>query len=74
MLASAYFLWAGDYDRVFVMAALGSLFFFIGIRFQVKERLAERERRRELADGSGFEAVDTTRDLEREEMLEDNRD
>lgn len=32
----------GDMDRVFVSAVIGSLCFFIGIRFQVKERLQLR--------------------------------
>ena len=41
-LAAIYFAWVGNFDRVFVLAALGSLSFFVSIRFQVKERLMRR--------------------------------
>lgn len=43
VLAAGYSLWEGDHERVFVFAVLGSLSFFIGFRFQVKQRLAERD-------------------------------
>ena len=42
MAAAAYYYLAGNVEYVFVAAALGSLCFFIGIRFQVKERIRER--------------------------------
>lgn len=43
MLGAAYFLWLHDYERVFVLAVVGSLSFLIGLRFQVKQRLVDRE-------------------------------
>ncbi len=42
ILLAVYSYAKGDMDRVFVAAVLGSLCFFIGIRFQVKERLQVR--------------------------------
>lgn len=35
---AAYFLWSGNRDGAFVSAVLGSVSFFLSIRFQVKER------------------------------------
>jgi len=40
---AAYFLWAGNDDGAFLSAVLGSLSFFLGVRFQVKERNRVRE-------------------------------
>lgn len=34
----AYFLWTGNTDGLFIAAVLGSVCFFLSIRFQVKER------------------------------------
>jgi len=39
LLDEGYFAYVENFDRVFVLAAVGALCFFIGIRFQVKERL-----------------------------------
>ena len=36
---AAYCLWAGNNDRAFVSAVLGSVSFFLSVRFQVKDRL-----------------------------------
>ena len=49
---AVYYYLSGNMDRVFVAAVLGSLCFFIGIRFQVKERLQNRDddRQRVLAE------------------------
>ncbi len=44
---AAYFLWAGNTDRAFVSAVLGSVSFFLSVRFQVKERNRIRELERE---------------------------
>jgi hypothetical protein len=41
-----FFLW-GNYENVFVAAVVGSLCFFIGIRFQVKQRLEIRDNERQ---------------------------
>lgn len=40
---AAYFLWSGNKDGVFISAVLGAVAFFLSIRFQVKERLKQRE-------------------------------
>ena len=44
---AAYFLWAGNNDGAFVSAVLGSVSFFLSVRFQVKERNRIREMQRE---------------------------
>lgn len=41
---AAFFLWNGNKDGVFITAVLGAVSFFLSIRFQVKKRLAEREK------------------------------
>ena len=51
--AAAYFYLNGNYENVFVAAILGSLCFFIGIRFQVKERLSARNEDRQLEQLKG---------------------
>ena len=48
---AAYFLWAGNNDRAFVSAVLGSVSFFLSVRFQVKERNRIRELEREKEQG-----------------------
>jgi len=40
---AAYFLWNGNKDGGFISAVLGAVAFFLSIRFQVKERLKQRE-------------------------------
>jgi uncharacterized membrane protein len=40
---AAYFLWTGNKDGTFIAAVLGAVAFFLSIRFQVKERLKQRE-------------------------------
>ena len=42
-VAAAYFLWNGNNEGAFVSAVLGSVAFFLSIRFQVKERNRQRE-------------------------------
>ena len=41
---AAFFLWYGNTDGLFISAVLGSVCFFLSVRFQVKERLEQRER------------------------------
>lgn len=50
--AAAYFLYTGNRDGAFVSAVLGSVAFFLSIRFQVKARNAIREAEREAARAS----------------------
>lgn len=40
---AAYFLWLGNTEGVFVSAVLGAVAFFLSVRFQVRERLKQRE-------------------------------
>lgn len=58
---AAYFLWNGNGENAFVSAVLGAASFFLSIRFQVKDRLRERELEEEefsesnlLSDDSAF--------------------
>ena len=40
---AAYFLWKGNSEGVFISAVLGAVAFFLSFRFQVKERLKQKE-------------------------------
>jgi hypothetical protein len=40
---AAYFLWQRSGEAAFVSAVFGAVSFFMSMRFQVKERLKERE-------------------------------
>lgn len=40
---AAVFLYRGDFDRTFVVAAVGMLAWFLNYRMQVKEKLAGRD-------------------------------
>jgi uncharacterized membrane protein YdjX (TVP38/TMEM64 family) len=51
--AAAYAFWYGSKDAGFIAAVLGSVAFFLSIRFQVKERNRIRESDRETAGESG---------------------
>lgn len=44
---AAYFLWNGNSESAFVAVIFGAVSFFLSVRFQVKERLREREIERE---------------------------
>jgi hypothetical protein len=46
-VGAAYFLWAGNFDGLFLAGVLGSVCFFLSIRFQIKQRLKERAEREE---------------------------
>ena len=47
---AAFFLWRGNNDGLFVAAVLGAVCFFLSVRFQVKERLRQREEERAKDD------------------------
>lgn len=40
---AAFFLWKGNGEGAFVAGVLGAVAFFLSIRFQVKERMKQRE-------------------------------
>ncbi len=40
---AAFFLWNGNKDGVFITAVVAAVSFFLSVRFQVKERLKQRE-------------------------------
>ena len=40
---AAYFFWQGNTDAMFASAVVGACFFFISIRFQIKERIKRRD-------------------------------
>ncbi len=40
---AANFLWKGDIDGVFISIVLAAVSFLLSIRFQIKERMKERE-------------------------------
>lgn len=40
---AAIFLWRGNYEGVFVSAVLGSVCFFLSVRFEVGKRVKMRE-------------------------------
>lgn len=50
--AAGYFFWMDNTDGTFVSAVLAAVSFFLNIRFQIKERKAEREAREQAADVS----------------------
>ena len=41
---AAFFLWKGNNDAMFISSVVGAVCFFLSVRFQVKERLQEREK------------------------------
>ncbi len=45
-IGAAYFLWIGNHDGAFVAAVLGSVSYFLSVRFQVKARNDIREAER----------------------------
>jgi hypothetical protein len=60
---AAYFLWLGNKDAVFVSAVLGAVAFFLSIRFQVKERLEQRDdSAEEIQSREDFEKDSTEND------------
>ena len=46
IIAAAIFYFAENYDWVFVSVVAACLSYFLGVRFEVKARLDERERQR----------------------------
>ncbi len=63
---AAFFFWNGDGDGAFVAAVLGAVSFFLSIRFQVKERIRQRELAAEANHGQLME-----RSLIEEEIVEE---
>ncbi len=49
---AAFFLWRGNTDGLFISAVLGAVCFFLSFRFQVRERLKQREDSRKEADAA----------------------
>ena len=50
---AVYFVWIKDYETLFVIAVLAICFYFLSMRFQIKERIEQRkieEEERELAE------------------------
>ena len=45
---AAFFLWKGNNDLVFISAVVGAVCFFLSVRFQVKERMRQREETQEF--------------------------
>ena len=41
---AAFFLWKGNNDAMFVSAVGGAVCFFLSVRFQVKDRMQQREK------------------------------
>ena len=51
---AAVFLLRGDFDRAFVVAAVGMLAWFLNYRMQVKAALAANDSDQEQSDSGGF--------------------
>jgi uncharacterized membrane protein YdjX (TVP38/TMEM64 family) len=41
---AAFFLWKGNNDAMFISAVVGAVCFFLSVRFQVRERMQDREK------------------------------
>ena len=44
---AAYFLWRGNIENAFLTAIFGAVAFFLSVRFQVHERMKQRQEERE---------------------------
>ncbi len=53
---AAFFLWKGNNDAMFISAVVGAVCFFLSVRFQVKERMQQREK-----ESQEFETTDEHR-------------
>lgn len=42
--AAVFFWWKDNFDAMFISSVVGSVCFFLSYRFQVKERMEQRER------------------------------
>ncbi|MGI8638994.1 MAG: hypothetical protein ACR2MG_03480 [Pyrinomonadaceae bacterium] len=49
---AAFFLWRSNNDAMFISAVLGSVCFFLSYRFQVKERMEQREKEAQKIEAS----------------------
>jgi hypothetical protein len=70
---AAFFLWQGNSEGAFVAAVLGAVSFFLSIRFQVKERMKQRELAMETNHGQLVESTVNEEDLITEEDREANK-
>lgn len=50
---AAFFLWKGNNDAMFVSVVVGAVCFFLSVRFQVKDRMQQREK-----ESQTFETTD----------------
>lgn len=48
---AAYFLWLGNRDGIFVSLVLSGCAFFLSMRFQIKERLKNRDAENKKENG-----------------------
>jgi chromate transport protein ChrA len=48
IVVAAFFLWLGDFNKAFVIAALGMVAWFLNYRTQVKRELDQAEQTRNL--------------------------
>ena len=64
---AAFFLWKDNSEGAFVAAVLGAVSFFLSIRFQVKERMKQRELAVETNHGQLVETAVNEEDLITEE-------
>ena len=55
---AAFFLWRSNNDAMFISAVLGSVCFFLSYRFQVKERMEQREKERMNNSSQEIETAD----------------
>lgn len=72
---AAFFLWKGDSDGAFVAAVLGAVSFFLSVRFQVKERIKQRELAAETNHGqlTDNSVIEEEKAEEREKETTNNR-
>jgi hypothetical protein len=54
---AAYFLWSGQAEAAFVTVVLGAVSFFLGVRFDFKDRIRARDDER--AESKTAEEVET---------------
>ncbi len=58
---AAFFLWRSNNDAMFISAVLGSVCFFLRYRFQVKERMEQREKEKQEKAVQEIETTDESR-------------
>ncbi len=58
---AAFFMWKSNNDAMFISAVLGSVCFFLSYRFQVKERMEQREKEEQEKAVQEIEITDESR-------------